>query len=84
MLERYIRRNHAPNQIIGDKLDGIMTRNKLKCTCLLTEFEPRSGKDALDNEIWIEAMNGKIEQIKRNKTWTLFPRPKDKNVIGTK
>ena len=29
-------------------------------------------------------MNEKIEQIDKNKTWTLVPRPKDKNVIGTK
>ena len=41
-------------------------------------------KDALDNKSWIEAMNEEIEQIKRNNTWTLVPRPKDKNVIGTK
>ena len=29
-------------------------------------------------------MNEEIEQIKKNKTWTLVPRPKDKNVIETK
>ena len=29
-------------------------------------------------------MNEEIEQIERNNTWTLVPRPKDKNVIGTK
>ena len=29
-------------------------------------------------------MNEEIEQIERNKTWTLVPRPKDKNVIRTK
>ena len=28
--------------------------------------------------------NEEIDQIERNKTWTLVPRPKDKNVIGTK
>ena len=61
-----------------------MTRNKLKGTCLLVEFEPRNVKDALDNETWIEAMNEEIEQIETNNTWTLVPRPKDKNVINTK
>ena len=35
-------------------------------------------------KIWIEAMNEEIEQIEKNKTQTLVPRPKDKNVIGTK
>ena len=31
-----------------------------------------------------EAMNEEIEQIEKNKTWTLVPRPRDKNVIGIK
>ena len=47
-----------------------MSRSKLKGTCLLTKFEPRNIKDALDNESWIEAMNEDIEQIEKNKTWT--------------
>ena len=61
-----------------------MTRSKIKCTYLIADFEPRNVKDALDNESWIEAMNKEIEKIENNKTWTLVPRPKDKNVIGTK
>ena len=50
ILARYVRRHYAPDQIIGDKLDGTMTRNKLKGTCLLAEFQPRNIKDSLDNE----------------------------------
>ena len=61
-----------------------MTRSKLKGTCLLADFEPRNVKDALENESWIEAMNEEIEKIEKKKTWTLVPRPKDKNLIGTK
>ena len=83
-MSKYVRRHHTPDQIIGDKLDGTVTRKKLKGTCLLAEFEPRSVKDALENESWIQAMNEEIEQIEKNKTWTLVPRPKDKNVIGKK
>ena len=29
-------------------------------------------------------MNEEIEHIEKNQTWTLVPRPKDKNIIGTK
>ena len=29
-------------------------------------------------------MEEEIEQIEKNKTWILVPRPEDKNVIGTK
>ena len=84
VLAKYIRRHHAPDQIIGDKSEGTLTRSKLKNTCLLVDFEPRSIKDALENDSWIEAMNEEIEQIEKNKIWTLVSRPKDKNVIGTK
>ena len=84
VLAKYVRRHHAPDQIIGDKSEGTMTRSKLKGTFLLANFEPRNVKDALDNESQIEAMNEEIEKIEKNKTWTLVPRPKDKNVIGTK
>ena len=61
-----------------------MTRRKLKGTCLLAEFEPRSVTYALENKSWIEAMNEEIEQIKNDKTWILVPRPKDNNLISTK
>ena len=40
-----------------------MTRRKLKGTCLLAKFEPRSVKDVLENENWIEDMSKEIEQI---------------------
>ena len=29
-------------------------------------------------------MNGELDQIEKNDTWELVPRPKNKNVIGTK
>ena len=60
VLARYVKRHHAPDPIIGDKLDETMTRRKLKGICLLAEFEPRNVKDSLANESWIEAMNEEI------------------------
>ena len=84
VLAKYVRRHHSTDQIIGDESEGTMTISKLKSTCLLAEFEPRNIKYALANDSWIEAMNEEIEQIEKNKTWTLVPRSKDKNVIGTK
>lgn len=54
VLEKYVRRHHKPEQIIGDVESSIMTRRRLKDNaCLLCEFEPKSIKDALDNEDWI-------------------------------
>ena len=60
VLAKYVRRHHTPDQIIGDKSKGTMKRSKLKDTCLLAEFEPRSFKDALENKSWIQAINRKI------------------------
>ena len=59
----------------------ILTRSII---CLVSTFEPKIVFDALENEDWISSMNEEIEKIERNKTWSLVPRPKDKNVIGTK
>ena len=44
-----------------------MTRKKLKGTCFLTKFEPRTIKYALENKSLIEAMNEEIDQIQMNK-----------------
>ena len=84
VLGKYVRRHHALDQNIGDKYKGTMTISKIKDTCLLVDFEPINVKDVLENESWIKAMNEEIEKIQKNKTWTLVPRPKDKNVIGMK
>ena len=51
---------------------------------MVSEFEPNTAKDALNEESWIEAMNEEIENIEKNKIWTIVHRPKDKHVIGTK
>ena len=32
----------------------------------------------------IKAVNEELDQIEKNETWELVPRPKDKNIIGTK
>ena len=52
--------------------------------CLLSMKEPKIVKDALEDVDWSKSMEEEIEKIEKNKTWTLVPRPKDKNVIGKK
>ena len=47
-------------------------------------LEPKIVKEALDNKDWIQAMNDEIDQIEKNKTWSLVPRTENKNVIGTR
>ena len=40
--------------------------------------------DALQDDDWYKAMEEEIDKIEKNKTWTLVPRPEDKNMNGTK
>ena len=51
VLAKYVKRHHTPDQIIVDKSKGALTRSKLKDTCLLADFEPRSVKDALEIKV---------------------------------
>lgn len=80
-----MRKNHSSKQIIGDRSVEVQTRTKLRdSTCLIVDFEPRTVKATLENEFCISAMNKGIDQIEKNNTWILVPRPGDKSVIGTK
>lgn len=49
-----------------------MKRSKLKGTCLLADFEPRSVKDAFSNDSWIEAMNEEINQNRKKQDMDSF------------
>ena len=85
VLAKYVRRHHPADQIIGDKKARPMTRSRIRNeTCLLSKIEPRTVSEAIQDDDWYNAMKEEIEQIEKNKTWTLVPRPADKNVIGTK
>jgi hypothetical protein len=80
-------KNHPEELIIGNKSDGVHTRRHLlyqTILSLLSKIEPSSIKEACKDENCVNAMNEELNQIEKNQTWELFPRPKNKNVIGTK
>jgi hypothetical protein len=51
---------------------------------MLSLIEPKSFKEDNKSKYWIKGMNEKLDQIEKNQTSELVPRPKDKNVVGTK
>jgi hypothetical protein len=51
---------------------------------LLSMIEPKNFDEANKNDDWIRSMNEELDQIVKNNTWELVPRPEDKNVIGSK
>jgi hypothetical protein len=87
---RIIRKNHSESQIIGDENKGVQTRRKILAesekshVAFLSKIEPKSFNEACEDKDWIAAMNEELDQIEKNNTWELVPRPSDKNVIGSK
>jgi len=85
---RYVQKNHPETQILGQKEVGVQTRRTVSeassYLTLLSSTEPQNVSEACKDECWVKAMNEELEQIEKNNTWELVPRPKDKNVIGTK
>lgn len=82
---RNMTHNHLTKQIIGRKDKGVMTRNKVnEELCLISQVELKSIDDACKDDHWIQVMKEELDQIEKNETWELVPRPKNKNVIGTK
>jgi hypothetical protein len=84
-----VQKNHPSDRIIGNKDAGIETRRKIRSPeqthlALLSTIEPNSFEEASKNEFWNKAMDEELDQIEKNDTWELVPRPKNKNVINTK
>lgn len=76
-------------------LENLFHSGKLKELGFITPFMARSmlneakvldylWKEAAEDKYWIEAMEEELDQIEKNETWELVPRPKDKNVIKNK
>ena len=62
-----------------------MTRSRVnEELCLISQVEPKSANEAIKDDHQIKAMEEELQQIIKNDTWELVPRPKDKNVIGIK
>jgi hypothetical protein len=87
---RYVQKNHPENLILGDKNAKTQTRRKLENSSeqmnlsLLSKVEPKCFAESRNDPHWVKAMEEELNQIEKNETWELVPRPKDKNVIGTK
>ena len=50
----------------------------------MSTIEPINFAEARKNAHWVKEMEEELDQIEKNETWELVPRPNNKNVIGTK
>jgi transposase InsO family protein len=86
---RRVHKNHPSDQIIRNKDAGVETRRRIHSPeqthlALTSTIEPTYFEEANKDEFWNKAMDEELDQIEKNDTWELVPRPKDKNVIDTK
>lgn len=51
---------------------------------LISQIEPKSINEVINNQSWIEAMTEELSQFERNKVWNLVPKHQDETIIGTK
>ena len=51
---------------------------------MLSQIEPKKFEEANKDKNQVNVMNEELDQIEKNNTWELIPRPTGKNVIGTK
>ena len=50
----------------------------------MSTTEPGTFAEASTDEQWVKAMEEELDQIEKNETWELVPRPSNKNLIDTK
>jgi hypothetical protein len=72
---------------LGDISKGVTTRSCLANFCehysFVSSIEPFRVEEALQDPVWMLAMQEELNNFKRNEVWSLVPRPKQ-NVVGTK
>jgi len=78
--------HHPQEQIIGETADGIRTRRSFQTNdlAMISQIEPKSIKEAIIDESWIEAMKEELNQFEKNQVWTLVPDPQTQSIIGTR
>ena len=51
---------------------------------MLSQIKPKKFEEASKDKYWLKSMNEELDQIEKNNTWELVPRPIEKNIIGSK
>ena len=79
--------SYPKDLILGDLEQGVKTRsfiNLFNNLAFVSQIEPKSFKDAENDEFWILAMQEELNQFGRNKVGLSVRRPSNTCIIGTK
>jgi len=56
----------------------------MACLCDIMDVEPSSYEEAVENQVWKDAMTEEYQSIMQNDVWDMVPRPKEKSVVSSK
>lgn len=77
--------NQIEDEVVDDPpIRGTRALSDIYNRCSVAICEPASTEEALRNPKWKEAMEEEIAMIRKNKTWVLVDKPKDRKIIGLK
>ncbi|GJX59868.1 putative ribonuclease H-like domain-containing protein [Tanacetum coccineum] len=81
-----IHKVYPKDQILGDPITRNKSQDHQNClfAWFLSQEEPKTISQALQDESWVEAMQEELLQFKLQKVWVLVDLPYGKKVIGTK
>jgi len=83
-----IPRDLSVENIIGQIKKGVSTHSIVSIYCrhstFVSQVEPKSIEETLNDEKWVAAMHEKLNQFRRNDVWLLVPKSDEMNIIGTK
>jgi hypothetical protein len=82
-----IQKDHPVNAILGDVEKGVTTRSRVANFCqhylFVSSFKLLKVENALRDLDWVVAMQGELNNFKRNEVWSLVERTKQ-NIVCTK
>jgi hypothetical protein len=64
-----VQKNHPLDLVIGNHDEGVTTRRSVGVianSCFVSKIVPKNVKEALTDELWIEAMQEELNQFKRS------------------
>jgi hypothetical protein len=86
-VRQTVQRDHLVNNILDAIEKGVTTRSHVTTFCehysFVSSFEPFKVEDTLRDPDWVVAMQGELNNFKRNKVWSLVERIKQ-NIVGIK
>ncbi|GJY90658.1 putative ribonuclease H-like domain-containing protein [Tanacetum coccineum] len=82
ILTTRIHKDHPKAQIIRERRTNHKDFQNCLFACFLSQMEPKKVTQALDDKIWVEAMQEELLQFKLLNVWTLVDLPHGKKVIA--